>query len=146
MGRRGWLLLIALGVIWGVPYLLIKVAVAEVSPRGCSPGTDGDRRCRAAALRPAQGRLRRLRGRWPAVLLFAALEIVGPWLLFSDAERTIASSTTGLLVATVPVLAVVVRRLIGDRQPVRAVRWAGLLVGLGGVAILNGPGLTDGHG
>lgn len=87
-----------------------------------------------------------LRGRWPAVLLFAALEIVGPWLLFSDAERTIASSTTGLLVATVPVLAVVVRRLIGDRQPVRAVRWAGLLVGLGGVAILNGPGLTDGHG
>ena len=32
MSRRGWLLLGTMGLIWGVPYLLIKVAVADVSP------------------------------------------------------------------------------------------------------------------
>lgn len=29
--RRGWLLFAAMCLLWGVPYLLIKVAVAEVS-------------------------------------------------------------------------------------------------------------------
>ncbi|WP_024288769.1 DMT family transporter [Cellulomonas sp. KRMCY2] len=145
MTRRGWLLLAALGVIWGIPYLLIKVAVAEVSPATVVLARTA---IGAAVLLPFALRgagFAALRGRWPAVLLFAGLEIVGPWLLFSDAEQTIASSTTGLLVATVPVLAVLVGRLVGDRQPVRAVRWAGLLIGLGGVAVLTGPGLTDGH-
>ncbi|MGZ4647149.1 MAG: EamA family transporter, partial [Blastococcus sp.] len=32
MTRRGWLLFVAMSVIWGVPYLLIKVAVGEFSP------------------------------------------------------------------------------------------------------------------
>ena len=32
MSRRGWVLFVAMGVIWGVPYLLIKVAVDEISP------------------------------------------------------------------------------------------------------------------
>ena len=32
MTRRGWLLFLAMCPIWGIPYLLIKVAVAEISP------------------------------------------------------------------------------------------------------------------
>ena len=32
MSRRGWALFVALGVIWGIPYLLIKVAVEDLSP------------------------------------------------------------------------------------------------------------------
>ena len=31
MSRRGWLLFAAMGVIWGIPYLLIKVADEGVS-------------------------------------------------------------------------------------------------------------------
>ena len=31
MSRRGWLLFVAMGVIWGLPYLLIKISVREVS-------------------------------------------------------------------------------------------------------------------
>jgi len=138
VSRRGWLLLVALGVIWGVPYLLIKVAVADVSPAGVVLARSA---LGAAVLLPFALRgpgFGALRGRWRAVVLFAALEIVGPWLLFSDAERTLHSSTTGLLVATVPILSVVVGRVAGDRQPVAGVRWAGLLVALGGVAVLTG--------
>ena len=32
MSRRGWVLFAAMGVIWGIPYLLIKVAVDELAP------------------------------------------------------------------------------------------------------------------
>ncbi|HEY3438459.1 MAG TPA: DMT family transporter [Actinotalea sp.] len=142
MSRRGWLLLATMGAIWGVPYLLIKIAVAEVSPPALVLARTG---VGAAVLLPlalrGQG-LRVLAGRWPAVVAFAALEIVGPWFLLSNAERTLASSTTGLLVATVPIIAVVLGRLVGDRLPVRPIRWIGLSVGLGGVALLAGPGST----
>ena len=34
MTRRGWALFAAMSAIWGVPYLLIKVAVEEVAPVG----------------------------------------------------------------------------------------------------------------
>ena len=140
MSRRGWLLLLAMGVIWGVPYLLIKIAVADVSPALLVLARTG---IGAVILLPlalrGQG-LRVLTGRWRAVLAFAALEIVGPWFLLSNAERTLASSTTGLLVATVPILAVVLGRLVGDRHPVAGIRWIGLAVGMAGVVLLAGPG------
>lgn len=71
------------------------------------------------------------------------LEIVGPWFWLSNAERTLSSSTTGLLVSTVPIAAVVVGRLV-DRIPVAPVRWLGLVVALGGVAVLLGPGAVGG--
>jgi drug/metabolite transporter (DMT)-like permease len=32
MSRRGWLLFAAMSFIWGIPYLLIKVAVADLNP------------------------------------------------------------------------------------------------------------------
>ncbi|MBB2925067.1 DMT family transporter [Cellulomonas cellasea] len=140
MSRRGWVLLVAVGVIWGVPYLLIKVAVEDVTPPLLVLVRTA---LGAVVLLPFALRgdgLRVLRGRWRAVTAFAALEIVGPWVLLSNAERTLASSTTGLLVATVPIMAVVLGRLVGDRRPVAGVRWAGLAVGLAGVAVLAGPG------
>ncbi|MCR6491317.1 DMT family transporter [Cellulomonas sp. P24] len=145
MTRRGWLLLGAVGAIWGIPYLLIKIAVAEVSPPTIVFARTA---VGAIVLMPfalRSGGLRPLRGRWTAVAMFAALEIVGPWLLLSNAERVLASSTTGLLVATVPILAVVLGRFVGDRRPVSAVRWVGLVVGLGGVVLLLGPGAVHGH-
>lgn len=140
MSRRGWLLLFAVGVIWGVPYLLIKVAVGQVSPVTVVFVRTALGALLLLPFAMRSGGLRVLRGHWPAVLGFAALEIVGPWILLSNAERTLTSSTTGLLVATVPIAAVVIGRFVGDRRPVAAVRWVGLLVGLGGVALLLGPG------
>ncbi|NTW40480.1 MAG: EamA family transporter, partial [Cellulomonadaceae bacterium] len=148
MSRRGAALLAALGLIWGIPYLLIKVAVGD---GGFAPAAVvlGRSALGAAVLLPFALRGRgfaALRGRWVAVAVFAGLEIVGPWMLFSNAERTLTSSTTGLLVATVPILSVVVGRLAGDRLPVAPVRWFGLLVALGGVAVLTAPGFSAGHG
>jgi drug/metabolite transporter (DMT)-like permease len=144
MSRRGWLLFIAMGVIWGTPYLLIKVAVGEVSPAVVVfvRTVIGAAVLLPLALRGRQ--LGALRGRWRWLLAFAAAEIIGPWLLLSDAERTLASSTTGLLIATVPIIGVLIARLTSDPQPVTATRWTGLLLGFGGVALLAAPTLESG--
>jgi drug/metabolite transporter (DMT)-like permease len=133
-----------MGVIWGTPYLLIKVAVGEVSPPVLVIARTA---VGAAVLVPLvlrRGQLATLRGRWWWVLVFATGEVVIPWLLVTDAERTLTSSTTGLLIAAVPVIGVVLARLAGDRQPVTALRWLGLLLGFGGVALLAAPGLRGG--
>lgn len=144
MSRRGWFLLVAVGVIWGIPYLLIKIAVTDVTPVMVVFVRTALGALLLLPFAVRGGGLRVLRGRWRAVLGFAVLEIVLPWILLSNAERTLTSSTTGLLVATVPIAAVVLGRLVGDRRPVALIRWIGLLVGLGGVALLLGPGAAGG--
>lgn len=145
MSRRGWILLLAVGIIWGTPYFLIKIAVAEVSP-----ATVVLARTLIGALVLLPFALRRgglgvLRGHWPALLGFAALEILGPWFFISNAELDIDSSTAGLLIAAVPLLSVITGRLLGDRLPVAGLRWIGLFIGIGGVALLTGPVAARGH-
>lgn len=141
--RRGWALLLTMGVVWGVPYLLIKVAVEQVTPASVVLARTGLGALLLLAFVPRAGGFRTLRGHWRPVVAFAALEIVGPWILLSNAERTLTSSTTGLLVATVPIAAVVIGRFV-DGQAVALVRWVGLVVALGGVALLLGPGAAGG--
>ncbi|HMO12132.1 MAG TPA: EamA family transporter, partial [Actinotalea sp.] len=142
MTRRGGVLLGLLGLIWGIPYLLMKVAVdAGVSPAAVVLARSA---IGAAVLLPFAWRgLAALRGRWRAVLAFAVIEVVVPWPM---AEQTLTSSTVGLLVAMVPIIAVIVGRVAGDRQPVAGIRWVGLVVAFGGVAALSAPGLRLGHG
>lgn len=138
MTRRGWLLFAAMSVLWGIPYLLIKVAVDELSP----PVVVFSRTVLAALLllpyAAATGALRSLRGHWRMVLLFTVLELTGPWLLLTDAETRLSSSVAGLLVAAVPLVAAVLSRLLGDADRLDRTRAVGLLVGLTGVAVLLG--------
>jgi drug/metabolite transporter (DMT)-like permease len=139
VSRRGWALFVAMSVIWGVPYLLIKVAVGEFSPvvvvfLRCAVG--------AALLLPwtlARGRVGpALREHWRALLVFTVLEMTMPWLLLSWAEQDLSSSLTGLLVAGVPFVAALTARLAGDEDRLSPVRVAGMLVGVVGIAALLG--------
>src|SRR3954454_1581487 len=126
-----------MSLIWGIPYLLIKVAVGELSPVLVVFG-----RCivGAAILLPwalAQGWVRQALRHWKALLLFTVLEMAGPWLLLSYAEQTLSSSLTGLLVATTPFVAALAGRIAGDEDRLTALRLAGL--GLPGAARLRAP-------
>lgn len=145
MTARGWFLFSLMGVIWGIPYLLIKVAVAEVSPPAlvftrCALG--------ALLLLPfalRQGGLpRTVRTHWRPMLAFACLEIMVPWFTLTDAERHLSSSTSGLLIAGVPIVGVIVARLLGDTEHLGARRLTGLALGLAGVTVLTLPHLTGG--
>jgi drug/metabolite transporter (DMT)-like permease len=125
-------------VCWGVPYFLIKLALVDLSPFcvAWSRITLG-----ALVLIPVawhRGTLRpALRHPWP-ILAFAILELVVPFSLIATAERSISSSMTGVLVAVVPLTVVIIAPLFGVRETLSARRLLGLLVGLGGVAVLLG--------
>jgi drug/metabolite transporter (DMT)-like permease len=132
------MLFAAMSVIWGLPYLFIKVADEGVS----APVLVFIRTAVAAALLlPIALRRRQVRvllPRWRWLVLFALIEIVGPWLLLSNAERRLSSSLSGLLIAIVPIIGAVLAWLSGDAERLTPVRCAGLLIGLGGVALLAG--------
>jgi len=133
-----------MSVIWGVPYLFIKVADGGVSV----PVLVFSRVTIAAALLlPLAIRRRQFAGlwrHWRWLLIFACVEMIIPWALLSDAERHLSSSMTGLLIACVPIIGVVLARLTGGTERLTAVRWAGLLIGLAGVALLAGRDVLGG--
>lgn len=147
MSRRGWALFVTLCVVWGVPYLLIRVAVREVEP-----GTlvflrtaIGGLVLLPLALSARGGGFSAVRRRWRPLLAFTVAEIGVPWLLLSDAERHLSSSLSGLLIAVVPLVGVVVVRLAGTPERITPARLAGLGLGLFGVAMLVGLDLGELH-
>src|SRR6204780_4925275 len=133
-----------MGVIWGIPYLLIKVADGGVSV----PVLVGTRVALGSLLLwPAVirgGHLRALKGHLKWLAAFTAVEIVAPWALLSSAERHLPSSTSGLLVAAVPIFSALLAWLTRSGDRLTRIRWAGLAIGLGGVALLAGPGAGRG--
>jgi drug/metabolite transporter (DMT)-like permease len=128
----------AMGVIWGIPYLLIKVAIDELSPSTLVLARTALATVILLPVALARGRLPEVLRAWRPVVAFAVVEIMAPWLLLGVAEQHLSSSLTGLLIAGVPlvgaVLAVVTRS--DDRLDRRRV--AGLLLGFAGVAALVG--------
>ena len=138
MTRRGWLLFSAMCVLWGMPYLLIKIAVEELTPAQLVLLRTG---IAAALLLPYalwKGQVGPALRHWKPVLAFTALELTVPWFLLASAERQLSSSLTGLLVAAVPLVAAFVARAVGHGERLSRTRSVGLALGFAGVGALVG--------
>jgi len=125
-------------VIWGIPYLFIRVAVHEVSPAVLVLSRTA---LGAGLLLPialARGEVAPALAHWRPVLLFAAIEIGIPWFSLSTAEEHISSSLAGLLIAGVPLITMIVSPIFGNKEELGPVNLAGLAVGLAGVAAIVG--------
>jgi drug/metabolite transporter (DMT)-like permease len=139
MTRRSWALFAAMCVIWGVPYLLIRVAVRDFSPGVLVFARTAIGGLVLLPFALAGGGFRPVLRRWRPLLAFTAIEIALPWVLLSDAETKLSSSLSGLLVAAVPLVGVVVAYVLRtDDTGGGALRYTGLLLGLGGVVLLLG--------
>ena len=144
MSRRGWALFISLGVIWGLPYLLIKVGVESLSPfvvvfARVFIG--------AAIMLPIAyftGQLRKLKGHWRWVFIFAIVEMTFTFLALTWAEQRISSSLAALLISTVPLTAAIIARAMGLDSRLSGMRLVGLGVGFAGVAALVGLDVSGG--
>ena len=137
MTRRGLLLFLAVGVIWGMPYMLIRIAVATLDPLMIAFGRT---LIGALLLLPIAMHRKALAPafrRWPALLAFTLVEITGPWFLIGHAETRLNSSTTGLLVAMVPLFAAILVAWLGHEK-LAPRRIAGLALGFAGVATIVG--------
>jgi len=144
VSRRGWLLFIALSIIWGVPYLFIKVAVTHVSPAVLTSARTGLAALVLLPVAVARGQLRPVFARWRWVALFAVVEVAVPFGLLGTAEQHLSSSLTGLLVAAVPLIGAVLGVLLRLADRIDRRRLLGLLVGFAGVAVLVGLDLRGG--
>lgn len=137
MSRKALVLFLALGVIWGVPYLLIRIAVADYHPVIVAFGRAA---IGALVLLPFA-----LRGngvmagfRKPGwLVLFTLAEISGPWLLIGFAETRVTSSLAGLIIALTPIIAAILGVVLSQER-LGAGRLLGLGLGLAGVAALLG--------
>lgn len=139
MSRKGLFLFVACGIAWGLPYAFIAIAVeqfdvATIVLARCLIG--------AAVLIPfaiyRKAIIPALK-HWRWVLVFALLEMVGPWFLITNAERTISSGLTGLLIAIVPFWGVFIAYyFLGDKSVKHPKTIFGLVIGFAGVLLLVG--------
>ncbi len=147
MSRRGWAAFAAMSLIWGVPYLFIKVAVDE----GVSPWFLAFARVAMAAvvllaLAWRAGVLGSLRGHWRWVLAYAVAEIALPFPLIAAGEQRVSSSLAAILIACVPLLVALIAIRYDASERATGIRLVGLLIGLAGVVALVGidvAGKTD---
>jgi drug/metabolite transporter (DMT)-like permease len=138
VSKRGWILFVSLGIIWGTPYLFIRIAVADLSP---ATVVFSRVIIAAALLLPIaihQGHARTLRTHWKGILTFAVIEMCIPFGALGVAEKEISSSLTGLLIAAVPLINAVISRQLGLDSVWDARRIAGLFIGFIGVGMLVG--------
>jgi drug/metabolite transporter (DMT)-like permease len=95
----------------------------------------------AAVLLPLairQGELRPLLRSWRPLLAYTVAELAVPWYLLSSAERRLPSSLSGLLIATVPLIALLLAVATGHQDRIDRRGLVGLVVGLVGVGVLLG--------
>jgi drug/metabolite transporter (DMT)-like permease len=130
-------------VIWGIPYLLIKVAVRDLTPATLVFFRTALSALLLLPIALHRGQVRPLTRFWVPLLAFTLVEIAIPWILLASAETRVSSSLTGLLIAAVPLVAALIMRTTGQRERLEGRRAAGLLLGMVGVAALVG---LDVHG
>jgi drug/metabolite transporter (DMT)-like permease len=133
-----WLAFAALSIVWGLPYLLIKVALrgipsVEVAWWELTIG--------ATVLLPLaaqRGELAHVRQHWRPIGALALLQLAIPSLLIAISEQWIRSSLAGILAATAPLLIALLGPLFGVRERFDAHRTIGLLAAFAGVVVLLG--------
>jgi len=126
-----------MAVIWGIPYLFIKIAVGELTPASLVFLRTVIGTALLLPLAFARGDLLALVRQWKWILAYTVVEVAVPWFLVSDAERRVSSSLAGLLIAATPSIgAALAWATAGERLDRRRV--GGLMLGFVGVAALVG--------
>jgi drug/metabolite transporter (DMT)-like permease len=138
MSARSWVQFGAVSLLWGVVYLLIKVAGEDLS---AATLTFARAVLAAAVLLPLAARrgvLRPLRKRLGAITVLAVLDVAAPFVLVAVGERHVSSSLAGMLIATVPILVALLAIRFDASERVGGTRVVGLLVGIVGVGLVLG--------
>jgi drug/metabolite transporter (DMT)-like permease len=138
MSRRSWLLFFLVGFLWGIPYLLIRVAVRDFSPASVVFARVA---IGAAILVPISIHQKSFKSAvvgFKYVLLYSFAEIIGPWFLITQAETNLPSGLAGLLVATVPIWSTIFASLVGDKTVWHRKRLVGLVLGFIGLISVVG--------
>ncbi len=139
MTASDWALLIGLSVVWGGSFLFVGIAVKELPPLTIV----ASRVVMGAAallivLRIMGVHLPRTRQAWGAFLGMSILNNVIPFTLIVWGQSHIASGLASILNATTPLFTVIVAHYLTDDEHLTGQKFAGVLVGFAGVAVMIG--------
>lgn len=138
MSRKSLVYFILVGILWGIPYLLMKVAVEDFPPAAVVAGRT---LIGASILIPVAIYRRKFKGAvlgFKFVAFYALMEMIGPWILITTAEQKISSGLAGLLVSTVPIFATIITSMRGDHSVWQFKRIFGIVVGFIGLILVVG--------
>jgi drug/metabolite transporter (DMT)-like permease len=138
VSRKSLFYFLLVGFLWGIPYLLMKVAVEEIPPSAIVAGRT---LIGAAILIPVALYRKTFKGAvlgFKYVAFYALLEMIGPWILISTAQKKIDSGLAGLLISTVPIFAAIITSLRGDHSVWQFKRMFGIVVGFIGLIAVVG--------
>ena len=138
MSARAWTLFAAVSVLWGIPYLFIKLAVEDLSPVMVAWGRIA---VAFAVLLPYaihKGALRGLGRHWKPLLIYSIVEIVLPWPLIGFGEQRVSSGLAAILIAAVPLVVALMALRVDPDERAEGARLVGLVVGFAGVVVLLG--------
>jgi len=138
MTRKGWLLFIAISVIWGIPYLFIKIAVRELDPAVVVFARAAIATAVLLPLAASRKMLRPLHRQWLTLLFFSLIHMIGSFLLIGYGEQYVSSSLTSLLLAANPLLVALLAVGFEKRERINGPRLLGLLIGMLGLVVLLG--------
>ena len=138
MTRKGWLLFIAMSVVWGIPYFFIKIAVRELDPITIVFARVVIAAIVLVPIAIQRKQLKPVYKPWRTIIPLSLIQIVIPFLLISYGELHIASSLTSLLIAAEPMLVALLALRFDASERVRGLRLIGLVIGMVGVITLLG--------
>ncbi|MEH6443985.1 MAG: DMT family transporter [Oceanospirillaceae bacterium] len=141
-----WLMFYSLVFMWGTSFLVTSVAVDQFSP------------IQISTLRITLGALvlllaARIRGKqlprdlmsWLYLALFGVMGNALPFFLISWGQQSVSSGTTGVLMAFMPLITMVLAHYFVDNEKLNRYKVIGCCVSLGGVALLLGPQIEGSH-
>ena len=139
------IILVTLGLLWGVSFLFMRVAVPEFGPFaliGLRVGLAAMILLPLVYLRQHPGELR---AHWRSIALIGVLHYAIPFCLYAYAMLTLSAGYSSLVNAAAPIFAAAVARFwLGER--LNTSRALGLVMGLAGVGLLVGDKLAAGGG
>jgi drug/metabolite transporter (DMT)-like permease len=139
MSRRAWVAFAAVSLIWGVPYLFIKIAVrGGMPPLPLAWGRVAIAAILLTGLAWRRGTLGSLRGRGRWLAAYAFAEVCVPFPAIGFGEQRVPSSLAAIVIAAVPLVVTVLNMRFDPEEKLTRRRAVGLLVGFGGVIALVG--------
>jgi drug/metabolite transporter (DMT)-like permease len=142
VSRRALVLFVVMCAVWGIPYLLIKVAVSGMTPASLVFLRTAIGAVLLVPVAMARREVRPVLPAWRWIIAYTVAELAIPWFLLSSAETRLTSSLSGLLVAAVPLFGALLAWITRSEHQVDGRRLAGLGVGLAGVGVLLGFDIT----
>ena len=135
-GPQEAVLLVVLSLMWGLSFLFMEVALAELGPIWIVAGrTTVGGLVVLSILLLRRMPLPRGAGLWGRLAVLGLINNAAPWTMLAWAQQTLPSGLAGLLMAIVPTSTLVVASVVGLER-ITPRRLAGLLLALGGVGVI----------